>query len=112
MIADATRPATAPKVVVILDAVLVGDNAAGRICGISGRTWRRMASAGETPAPVRLGRLRRWSVEELRAWAASGCPSRARWQAMKSALEPCQAGGRINKIKHDDLISTKLRRQA
>ena len=111
MIADATRPATVPTVVLLLDAVLVGDNAAGRICGVSGRTWRRMTAAGETPSPVRLGRLRRWSVEELRAWAASGCPSRERWQAMKSALEPCQAGGRINQNYHDDRIPTTLRRQ-
>ena len=89
MIADALKPATIPTVVVILDAVLVGDNAAGRICGVSGRTWRRMASAGETPAPVRLGgKLRRWRVDELKRWAEARCPSRERWESLEVSHAP------------------------
>lgn len=101
-----------PRLLVVAEPILVGAELAGRLCGVSGRTWTRMAASGEIPRPLRLGRLRRWSVDELRAWVAASCPSRERWQAMnKSALEPCQAGGRINKITHDDPISTKLRRQ-
>ncbi|HYE18867.1 MAG TPA: hypothetical protein VEA69_10505 [Tepidisphaeraceae bacterium] len=40
------------------------------------------------PAPLRLGdsgRIVRFSLEELRAWIRAGCPSRAMWNAQKSA---------------------------
>jgi predicted DNA-binding transcriptional regulator AlpA len=34
--------------------------------------WR-MADAGAMPAPLSLGRLRRWRVGTLREWIRSGC---------------------------------------
>ncbi|MBL9082139.1 MAG: helix-turn-helix domain-containing protein [Planctomycetales bacterium] len=41
---------------------------------ISERSLWRMRSAGQLPAPLRLGGAVRWRREELAAWLAAGCP--------------------------------------
>ena len=76
-----------PGVVVVVEPLLV--------CGISGRSWQRMHAAGETPGPVRCGSRRRWRLDELREWAAAGCPSRERWETMNASGE--QAADRIGR---------------
>jgi excisionase family DNA binding protein len=45
------------------------------LINVSKRTLWRLRSAGDLPAPVRLGSTVRWRVEEIRAWIAQGCPS-------------------------------------
>ncbi len=83
MIADGLKPATVPTFVLAVKPLLVGSELAGRLCGVSGRTWTRMAAASEVPHPVRLGRLRRWRVDELKRWVSAGCPSQARWESRR-----------------------------
>ena len=81
MIAAVSRP----SIVLVAEPLLVNAELAGRLCGVSGRTWQRMCSAGETPAPIRCGSRRRWNLDGptgLRGWVVSGCPSRHRWEAM------------------------------
>lgn len=56
---------------------------AARLCGVSRATWFRLNSAGRIPAPVRIGSVPRWRVEELRAWLEAGCPTRERWMATR-----------------------------
>jgi excisionase family DNA binding protein len=41
----------------------------------SERTVWRLADAGKIPAPVRIGRLVRWSRQAILAWIVAGCPS-------------------------------------
>ena len=71
--------------------VLIG---AALLLGISDRQFRRLAAKGLTPAPLKLGkRLRRWSVQTLREWAADGAPVAHRWETTRTkparAREAC-----------------------
>ena len=66
---------------------LIGAAGAARLHDVSERSWWRLDSAGLVPMPVKLGRRTLWSVRELEAWAAHGCPSRERWAEMRSTLE-------------------------
>ncbi|MBP7748480.1 MAG: helix-turn-helix domain-containing protein [Phycisphaerae bacterium] len=58
-------------------AELADESAVGTLLGVSGRTVARMVDAGRLPAPVRIGRLKRWRLAEVRAWVAAGCPDAA-----------------------------------
>ena len=54
------------------------------VCGLIrvGRaTGERMLAAARMPAPTRLGKLRRWNLDEIRRWMAAGAPDRATWEA-------------------------------
>jgi predicted DNA-binding transcriptional regulator AlpA len=61
--------------------LLVGRRDAARLCGLSIATWDRRYSAGDTPAPVRLGGRVLWRADELRSWVGAGCPARRTWEA-------------------------------
>ncbi|MFZ1932688.1 MAG: helix-turn-helix domain-containing protein [Thermoguttaceae bacterium] len=40
---------------------------------VSVRTLWRLRSAGQVPAPVRLGGAVRWRLDEVKKWIADGC---------------------------------------
>ena len=61
--------------------LLISARAAAEVCGTSLRTWRSWDAAGAIPRSVRIGRSRRWRVEELRAWIDAGCPNRRAWES-------------------------------
>jgi predicted DNA-binding transcriptional regulator AlpA len=68
-----------------LDALLLDAEAAAAALGVSRSQFFRLHSAGKIPLPVRLGtRCPRWRADELRAWCAAGCPTRAQWETMRS----------------------------
>lgn len=48
--------------------------------------WRR-DSAGELPAPVRIGGSVRWRAEELNRWIKAGCVSREVWERMEGGRQ-------------------------
>jgi predicted DNA-binding transcriptional regulator AlpA len=66
-----------------LDPLLVNARTAAVLCGKSLRTWRAWDAAGRIPRPVRIGRSTLWRLEELKAWAAAGCPRREEWELLK-----------------------------
>lgn len=51
------------------------------------RTVRTWDAAGKLPKPVRIGAKVLWSVAELKAWLAAGCPERAEWDCRKAAAK-------------------------
>lgn len=59
--------------------IAVDAKGAARLMSVSPRTWRRWTAGGLTPSPIRVGGAVRWRTDELVAWAAAGCPTRARW---------------------------------
>jgi hypothetical protein len=61
--------------------LLVGARTAAAMCGKSLRTWRTWDALGLIPRPVRIKRSTLWRFDELRAWAAAGCPRRPEWEA-------------------------------
>ena len=48
--------------------------------------WRLHSCAG-LPMPLKMGRLSRWRVAEVREWLEAGAPPRERWAAMKRAAK-------------------------
>lgn len=65
--------------------LLLGARGVAAALGLSVRSVERAHAAGRLPAPVRIGRSCRWRADELRAWVAAGCPSRAEWRWMGGA---------------------------
>lgn len=47
--------------------------------GVSLRTVRSWDNSGRLPRPIRVGRVVRWSAEELARWIKSRCPHRDVW---------------------------------
>ena len=54
------------------------------VLGLSVRTVRRLDSSGKLPRPLRIGGAVRWSLEEIAAWMAAGCPDRQKWENLRS----------------------------
>ena len=104
------HPEVAPTSVLVIEPLLVGSEAAGRLCGVSGRTWRRLASEGAVPEPIRLGRRRVWIVSELTAWAAARCPSAERWEMQNDEKLPPVDSSRSS-YRHDNGIAQRAARQ-
>jgi len=67
-----------------IEPVLVDARAAAAACGVSRSLWLQWDSIGANPRPVRPGGGGRvlWVVEDLRRWAAAGCPSREQMAAV------------------------------
>jgi len=63
-----------------VEPVLVDSRTAAGLCGISRSTWLSWDAAGMNPRPVRLGGRVLWAVDDLRQWAAAGCPGRERFE--------------------------------
>jgi predicted DNA-binding transcriptional regulator AlpA len=66
-------------------ALLVDVHGLGRLLACSARHCEDLAREGALPEPVKLGRLSRWRVSEIRAWVEAGCLNRAIWEAKKAA---------------------------
>lgn len=56
-----------------------------RMLNCSVRHIERLDASCRMPAPIRLGRAKRWRLDEIRAWLAAGCPDRRTWETRRSA---------------------------
>ena len=92
-----------PAISVTIAPVLVGTEVAAVMLGMSQRTFQRMASAGEVPAPMKVGGKALWSVDELKSWASAGCPTATIWEA-RSAGRTVDPPGRPSH-NHDGRLS-------
>ncbi len=50
----------------------------------SKRHAARLDVAGKLPMGLKLGRCKRWVVQEIRDWVTAGCPPRSKWEVIKS----------------------------
>ncbi|MAT38731.1 MAG: hypothetical protein CL946_03925 [Ectothiorhodospiraceae bacterium] len=55
-----------------------------KMLGVSERHIANMDVQELLPAPVRLGRLKRWTVANVEAWLAAGCPDRKTFDSAKT----------------------------
>ncbi len=72
-------PTPTPKLPPDNTLLLTASDAAS-LCRVGERTWHRMNSEEQCPAPVKLGGSVRWNRDELREWISAGCSSRAEWE--------------------------------
>lgn len=69
-----------------LEPVAVGPSAAAAMVGMSRAMFYKQMAAGRVgPQGRRFGKVVRFSVDELRAWAAAGMPDRATWTRQREA---------------------------
>jgi predicted DNA-binding transcriptional regulator AlpA len=68
--------------------LLVDRDGLAAMLDVSPRQAARLDAAGKVPAPISFGRRsKRWAVEEIRSWIASGAPPRSRWAAMRRSAK-------------------------
>ncbi len=80
----AAQPETQPA------ALAVDAEALGRMLTLSTRSIRRLDSAGNLPAPLRIGGAVRWPLDGpggIRSWLAAGAPDRARFAKIREVTE-------------------------
>jgi len=62
--------------------VLLDAGGVGLLLGVGRSTVYTLASRDALPAPVQVGRGKRWARAEIEAWVLHGAPSRAAWARM------------------------------
>ena len=65
------------------DELLTLDDLAERL-RLSPSFVRKLDRTGSLPAPVRIGRTRRWSLREIIDWIEARCPIRNEWESRES----------------------------
>src|SRR5262245_32528276 len=64
------------------DAILVKNEQAAALIGVSPATFFRLRAGGLVgPDPIRLRGSVRWNLEEFQRWIAAGCPNHKVWLA-------------------------------
>lgn len=65
-------------------ALLVNIKSVAKLLSVGERTVHSLVKKDQMPPPIRFGASTRWSVVELEAWVAAGCPPCSEWQFRKS----------------------------
>ena len=55
-----------------------------KLMGVSEKTWWNLWTSGKAPKPMRLASIPCWGLEEIRSWAAAGCPDQTAWADMRT----------------------------
>jgi len=80
-----TQPPDASTSTGAVEPLLLDAAEVGKLLSISESATWRLSRSGRIPRPIRLRGSTRWSLDELRAWVAAGCPGREVWEKLKSA---------------------------
>lgn len=75
------------KPVIEADRLLINTHELAFLLNCSARHIRALAKENKLPEAIRLGRSRRWSLQEIKDWLEAGGPTKRRWNAMKRHLE-------------------------
>ncbi len=78
---------TEPNTATAVEPLAVSTKQLGQLLGLSERTIYRRDSSGQLPRAVRIGRAKRYLVDEIREWLKAGTPSREDWERMKQSKE-------------------------
>ena len=63
-----------------VELMLLTDKQLAVVLNVSVAHVHSLDNQGKIPAAVSLGKSRRWSTDEIRAWVCAGCPKRIEWQ--------------------------------
>lgn len=86
MPANAAQP---PRLDSAFGPLTVDTNGAAKLAGVSPSHLFALLRTGRFgPAPIRLGRCRRYLVKEIEAWLEAGAPSRDRWNLIRPKRKP------------------------
>lgn len=77
------EPSRSRAILAALEPVLIDARAAAAACGVARSTFLAWDASGMNPRPIRLGGRVLWSVDDLRRWAAAGCPGREEFERLK-----------------------------
>ena len=66
----------------VVSALLTAE-AVGKLLSVSTRSVWRLAASHRLPAPVVVGRRKRWRRAELLDWIEAGLPSRGEWEGLR-----------------------------
>jgi excisionase family DNA binding protein len=58
-----------------------------RLLMVSVKTIDRWLRAKKLPAPIVIGRERRWRRQEIELWLAAGAPAQREWERMQTAKQ-------------------------
>ena len=50
-----------------------------KMLNVSARHVSSLQVTGRMPKPIRIGRVVRWSHDEIKAWVEAGCPHQDKW---------------------------------
>jgi len=65
------------------DKILLSAADCAKMCGISRRTWFRLAASAKCPASVRVGASPRWRSNDIDQWISMGCPDRKTFESLQ-----------------------------
>ena len=68
--------------------LLINSNALSKLLNLSQGTIYNMEKEGRMPVAIRVGKAVRWSLDEIKAWIAAGCPERANWPWPRNQTQP------------------------
>lgn len=67
--------------------LMIGQADVAKLLNVSSRTVYKRHKTGNMPAPVYIGRIKRWGYEEIKAWVDEGCPPQSEWTWPKPEQE-------------------------
>ncbi len=67
--------------------LMIGQAEVAKLMNVSSRTVYKRHRTGNMPAPVYIGRIKRWGYEEIKAWVDEGCPPQTEWTWPKTEHE-------------------------
>ena len=72
--AISATPQSGPSITILSEPLLLNMKQVAKLLGISERTVWGRSNSGEMPRARKIGSSPRWSLDELKAWIAAGCP--------------------------------------
>jgi len=65
--------------------MLIDPQTFARLLGISRAMFYRLQAEQALPAPIQLGRLKKWRLSEILEWVEADCPAQSVWVHMRQA---------------------------
>lgn len=85
----------------------VDGSSLGKLLGLSESTIGRLDDVGRIPSGIKLGRSKRWFLEEIHEWLRAGAPPRKQWLSIREEI--LRSGVAAPRLREGGLSPTKRR---